>query len=75
MEIALHDKDVYIEHLHDEKDGDDVTLHIVREGETLWSISEKYHGHGFAHDDIADHNEMNDPHLVSPGDTIIIKHD
>lgn len=50
------------------------TLHIVREGESLWSISEKYHGHGFKHDHIANHNELNDPHYIEVGDTIVVKH-
>ena len=50
------------------------TLHIVKEGESLWSISEKYHGHGFKHNHIADHNELNNPHYIKVGDTIVVKH-
>ncbi len=50
------------------------TLHIVKEGESLWSISEKYHGHGFKHNHIANHNELSDPHYIKVGDTIIVKH-
>ncbi|MCH8330989.1 MAG: LysM peptidoglycan-binding domain-containing protein [Bacteroidetes bacterium] len=50
------------------------TIHIVREGESLWSISETYHGHGHKHGDIAEHNELDDPHFIKVGDTIIIKH-
>ncbi|PCJ79732.1 MAG: hypothetical protein COA57_15450 [Flavobacteriales bacterium] len=50
------------------------TVHIVKEGESLWSISEKYHGHGFKHDEIGGHNELGDPHYIKVGDTIIVKH-
>ncbi len=55
-------------------DGDTHTVHIVKPGETLWEISEKYHGHGWAHNDIADHNEVIDPHVINVGDTVIVTH-
>ncbi|MCH7535111.1 MAG: LysM peptidoglycan-binding domain-containing protein [Bacteroidetes bacterium] len=50
------------------------TFHVVKEGESLWSISEDYYGDGFKHDRIADHNELDDKHFIKAGDTIIIKH-
>jgi len=48
-------------------------LHIVAVGESLWSISELYHGHGFKHDHIAGHNEVDNPHHIEVGDTLIIQ--
>jgi len=55
------------------KDTDGVhKLHIVKAGETLWSISELYHGHGFKHHHIAGHNEVDNPNHIEVGDTIII---
>ncbi len=50
------------------------TVHVVQEGESLWKISEKYHGDGLKHKHIADHNEIDHPHYIQVGDTIIIKH-
>ncbi|MEQ9186364.1 MAG: LysM domain-containing protein [Cryomorphaceae bacterium] len=52
----------------------DHTIHVVKEGETLWSISEMYHGHGFEHATIAGHNEVNNMDHIEVGDSIIIKH-
>ena len=49
------------------------TIHIVLKGESLWSISEFYHGHGFKHIHIADHNELRNANHIEPGDTLIIK--
>ena len=55
------------------KDADGVhKLHIVKAGETLWSISELYHGHGFKHHHIAGHNEVDNPNHIEVGDTIMI---
>lgn len=48
-------------------------VHIVKKGETLWSIAEEYHSDGFRHEEIAGHNELNDPHYITVGDTVIIK--
>lgn len=52
----------------------DHTIHVVKEGETLWSISEMYHGHGFEHATIAGHNEVSNMNHIEVGDSIIIKH-
>ncbi|MGY8953495.1 MAG: LysM peptidoglycan-binding domain-containing protein [Flavobacteriales bacterium] len=51
----------------------DYHVHIVKQGESLWSIAEKYHDDGFKHEEIAGHNELNDPHFIEVGDTVIIK--
>jgi nucleoid-associated protein YgaU len=48
-------------------------LHIVKEGESLWSISELYHGHGFKHHHIAGHNELGNPNHIEVGDTLVIQ--
>ena len=51
----------------------DYHVHIVKQGESLWSIAEKYHDDCFKHEEIAGHNELNDPHFIEVGDTVIIK--
>jgi|TARA_B110000483_G_scaffold242368_1_gene328009 nucleoid-associated protein YgaU len=51
----------------------DYLVHVVKEGESLWSIAEEYHSDGFKHEEIAGHNELNDPHYIKVGDTVIIK--
>ena len=48
------------------------TLHIVKDGESLWSISQLYHGHGFKHHHIAGQNEVNNPNHIEVGDTLVI---
>ena len=63
-----------MESSHDDVEEEDHTVHIVQEGESLWSISEMYHGHGFEHEEIAGHNEVNNMHHIEVGDTIIVKH-
>jgi len=54
-------------------DGGSHTEHIVKAGESLWSISELYHGHGFKHHHIGGHNEVDDPNHIEVGDTLFIK--
>jgi hypothetical protein len=48
-------------------------LHIVKAGESLWSISELYHGHGFKHHHIAGHNKVDNPDHIEIGDTLAIQ--
>jgi len=48
-------------------------LHIVQAGESLWSISELYHGHGFKHHHIAGHNKVDNPDHIEAGDTLEIQ--
>lgn len=48
-------------------------LHIVKAGESLWSISELYHGHGFKHHHIAGSNEISNPDHIQAGDTLEIQ--
>ena len=47
-------------------------LHVVKEGESLWSISELYHGHGFKHHHIGGHNTVSNPDHIEVGDTLVI---
>ncbi|MBL4755378.1 MAG: LysM peptidoglycan-binding domain-containing protein [Flavobacteriales bacterium] len=49
------------------------TIHVVKKGESLWSISERYHGHGFKNTHIATNNELHNLDHIEPGDTLIIK--
>jgi hypothetical protein len=50
------------------------TVHVVRQGETLWGVAEKHcDGHiGYAVDMIMEDNSMTTP-LLQPGQTIVIK--
>lgn len=48
-------------------------LHVVQQGESLWTISKKYYGEGSRHDEIASNNNIVDPKLISTGDTLKIK--
>jgi len=48
-------------------------LHIVKDGESLWSISELYHGHGFKHHHIAGHNQISNSDHIQVGDTLEIQ--
>jgi LysM repeat protein len=52
---------------------EDYHVHVVKKGESLWSIAEEYHSDGNRHKEIAGHNELNDPHFIAVGDTVIIK--
>ena len=47
-------------------------LHIVKEGESLWSISELYHSHGFMQHHIGGHNQVDNPDHIEVGDTLVI---
>lgn len=48
------------------------TTHIVKEGEDLWGISEKYYGTGFNWVDIAEANNISSPNLIEEGQTLQI---
>jgi putative chitinase len=55
--------------------GDELTLpivHIVGEGEDLWSISEKYYGTGYNWTYVAEENGITNPNLIEKGQEIII---
>ena len=46
--------------------------HTVAQGETLWSISEKYYGSGFNWVDISNANSLDNPGAIEAGQTLTI---
>ncbi len=46
------------------------TNHTVVEGETLWSISEKYYGNGYKWTEIAEVNSLQSPNEIEAGQTL-----
>lgn len=50
----------------------ELKVHIVKSGETLWSIAEKYYGSGFNAADLAEKNQISNPDLIEEGQKIII---
>lgn len=48
------------------------TTHTVSNGETLWSIAEKYYGSGFNDLDIIQKNNIKNPSIIEPGQKITI---
>lgn len=47
-------------------------VHVVQEGETLWSISEKVYNDGFAWNEIAEANKLTDPSNLEAGTRLTI---
>jgi len=52
----------------------EVRIHIVRKGETLWSIAERYYGTGFVHEDLRRYNQsrIRSATALNPGLTLLI---
>ena len=48
------------------------TTHIVKEGEELWGISEKYYGTGYNWVDIVEVNKISNANQITEGETLII---
>jgi putative chitinase len=48
------------------------TVHIIGEGEDLWSISEKYYGSGYSWTYIAEENDITNPGLIEKGQELTI---
>lgn len=48
------------------------STHTVNKGESLWMISEKYYGDGYAWSKIAEANNLTSPDLVEEGQTLTI---
>ena len=46
--------------------------HTVAQGETLWTISEKYYGTGYNWVDIAETNSLQSPDLIETGQTLTL---
>jgi len=51
-----------------------VRTHIVRQGETLWKIAERYYGTGFVHEDLLAYNRdrIRSTRDLNPGLTLLI---
>ena len=51
-----------------------VRTHIVRKGETLWKIAERYYGTGFVHEDLLRYNRsrIRSTRDINPGLTLLI---
>ncbi|MBD77781.1 MAG: hypothetical protein CL840_02415 [Crocinitomicaceae bacterium] len=75
MELAEHIQTFEVVEMSEDGESieSDYHIHVVKEGESLWSIAEEYHADGFKHDEIAGHNDLNDPHYIKVGDTVIVK--
>jgi chemotaxis signal transduction protein/nucleoid-associated protein YgaU len=51
----------------------DIEIYVVVEGDTLWSISERFTGNPFNYPRIAGENRIADPDLIFPGQRIRLK--
>lgn len=49
------------------------TIHVVEEGESLWTISEKYYGNGGHYMTLANTNGIDNADFISVGDELIIQ--
>ena len=49
------------------------SLHIVEEGETLWSIAERYYGNTVAVKKLLKQNNLAHPKFIKAGDPLVIK--
>ena len=49
------------------------SLHIVEEGETLWSIAEQYYGNTVAVKKLLKQNNLAHPKFIKAGDPLVIK--
>jgi nucleoid-associated protein YgaU len=48
------------------------TIHVVKEGENLWTISQQYYGTGYNWSDIAQANDLANPGDINVGETLDI---
>lgn len=46
--------------------------YAVESGDTLWAISERFHGDGSRYRQIADANGISNPELIQPGQVLTI---
>lgn len=46
--------------------------YTIRPGDTLWGISERFYGHGSFYPEISRLNRLSNPHLLYPGEEIIL---
>ncbi len=50
-----------------EDKGEDVINYVVKRGDTLWAIASRYLGSGTKYPQIAQENNISNPHLIYPG--------
>ena len=49
------------------------TVHTVVAGDTLWAIAERYLGDPYRYPSLARHSDIRNPHLIRPGDRVVIQ--
>jgi len=47
--------------------------HLIKSGETLFSITKKYLGNGWLYPELASENGITDPDYITPGQILVIK--
>ncbi|NIN92953.1 LysM peptidoglycan-binding domain-containing protein [bacterium] len=48
--------------------------HLVKKGECLWKVAEKYYQNGFRYKEIAQANQIHSPYTIYPGQSLTIPH-
>ena len=50
----------------------EIVIHKVKKGDTLWDICRRYTGTGFSYPGVAEENKIHNPHRIYPGQKIWI---
>lgn len=56
----------------DDEDEGEQREYVVQSGDTLWGIAESYYGDGNQYTVIAEANDIADPNLIYPGQSLVI---